>query len=554
MNAKSQDGQRTLLLAYAEASRDLALPLARALEAAGFAVIHAPSRQTPDDAALSGASLVVVCWTPAAVASDAVTLQAARARKAGKLASLLLAPCAPPDSLGGRFMLADLSSWRGDASDKEFVELVHAIHARQSRSLFGAPFWRSRYLSAGGIGAAALGAVALIANFGDLRQAIDGVVNPGASEAALNATDAKVEEVLQLLKQKSTAPLSPVAEAALRESIEQLLSAQSGARGAAAQKLELGDIPGALADLGAAAQEGERATAGLAETWKSIGALHYGTDTFRAIDAYRRASQLAPKDTVARNQLGNLLMRAGHLDEARQVFEDLIIDANDDDETAMAYGNLGVVAMTQEDYETARSSFEVSLDINQKRGNRAGEASDLADLGEIARQEGRLSQAETYFARARDIYVDVGFSEGEAIATSRLGDVAFNRKQYDAAEKHYTRALELAQSTQDSEGIAMAYSGLGGVSLARDALQGAKANYLSSLEAAVRISAREAQAVALEGLGEVASRQHDRMTAIERFRDAMFIYRDMGIDSGVQDMTARMKALGATPAPEGPEN
>lgn len=554
MNAAPQQGQRKVLLAYAEASRDLALPLARALEAAGFAVSHASSPQPASEAAIAAAGLVLVCWTPAAVASDAVTLQAARARKAGKLASILIAPCSPPESLGGRFILSDLSGWHGEASDKEFVKLVHAIHTRQSRNLFAAPFWRSRYLSLGGLGAGSLAAVALIANFGDLRQAIDGVINPGASEAALSATDAKVEEVLRLLKQKSPAPLSADAEAALRESIERLLSAQSGARGAAASKLEEGDIPGALDALDTAAQEGERAAAGLAETWADIGALHYGTDTFAAIDAYRRASQLSPSDRVSRNQLGSLLMRAGRPDEALRVFDDLLYTAEDDDATAAAYGNLGVVALTLEDYDTARGHFETALELNRKTGNRGGQAADLGDLGEIARAEGRAREAETYFRQSRDLYAALALPEGEALATSRLGAIAVDRKQFDAAETFYKRALELAQSIGDDEGIAMAQAGFGDLALARGSLTGAKAAFLTSLEAASRISAREAEAVAHTGLGKVAAAEHDTITAIDRYREAMFIYRDMGVASGVADMKARMQALGAQPSPDGPEN
>ena len=64
-------------------------------------------------------------------------------------------------------------------------------------------------------------------------QTIDGALNPAASERALNETNAKVEEVLVLLKQNSRQQLSSEAEAALRGSIQRLLEAQDGARGAA---------------------------------------------------------------------------------------------------------------------------------------------------------------------------------------------------------------------------------------------------------------------------------------------------------------------------------
>lgn len=232
MSELPQGANRRLLLAYAEGSRDLVAPLRGAFEAAGFTVAACSDAMPPNSDAIDQAVTVIVCWTPAAVASDVVNLQAARASKARKLVSILLAPSAPPANLGRP--LADLSGWRGDATDREFLRLVHALHARLSGRIFSGDFWRSRYLSWGGLGAASLGAIAIIANIGDLRQTIDGLANPAASQRDLDDTKAKVEEVLSLLKQKSGQTLSSDAEAALRQSVEQLLSVQSGARGGAA--------------------------------------------------------------------------------------------------------------------------------------------------------------------------------------------------------------------------------------------------------------------------------------------------------------------------------
>ena len=554
MAEAQQQQNRKLLLAYAEASRDLATPLARALEAAAFDVVHSSSQHGPDDAALESARTVLVCWTPAAVAIDAVTLQAARARKAGKLASVLLAPCTPPASLGGQYLLGDLSSWRGDATDREFVQLVHAIHARQSRRLFSsAPQWAARYMSWGSLGAVALGSIAVVANFGDVRQTIDGVFNPSASEAALSATDAKVEEVLTLLKQKSPKPLSADAEAALRDSIERLLNAQSGARGAAASKLEKGDFQGALGDLDAAAQEGEKAANGLAETWMEIGALHYPSDTYASLNAYLRATELAPHDVVARSQLGNLYLRTGQLDKAQEAFDLIRTESDDDTSTSVAYGSLGVIAMTRGDFDTAKENFTLSLEMNQKNGDIAGQAADLGDLGEIARINSNYPEAEKRIAKSRDLYVQLADREGEALATARLGAIARDRKRYDDAERLFRASLAIAEEIDDAQGQAFAHSGLGDVALDRKQLDEAKKHYEASYHAADSISAQESLAVAFMGLGSVAELQGDRTTAIERFRDAKLAYQDMGLKDEVDRLSERLKALGATPSPEGAE-
>lgn len=553
--ADAQSGSnRRLLLAYADSSADLVAPLRKAFEAAGFTTQIAPSDQSQAAAAIDAASAVIVCWTPAAVASDIVNLQAARAQKARKLAAILLAPCSPPANLGGRFRLADLSGWRGDPTDKEFIALVHALHGKLSGRLFSSGFWRSPYLSWGGAGAATLGVVALLGNFGDLRQAIDGVVNPAASEKALTATNAKVEEVLTLLKQKSPQPLSADAEAAMRESIERLLSAQSGARGNAADRLAAGDIEGALANLNAAALEGEKAAAGLSETWQEIGALAYATRTFDAIDAYERAVQLAPKDYVARNQLGSLYIRAGLLDDAVEAFQFIYQNADDNVMYAVASGNLGVIDMTRSDFESAELHFNEALQFNETTANVQGQASDLGDLGELARIRRQYDVAETRFRKSMALYVQVGDTEGEAVAQARLGAVARDRGKRTDAIAAFKRALELSSSIDDVIGQSFAFSGLGDVEFDSGNLDAARTYYEESLAAAAKVSASENEAVALEGLGDVAEKQSDKTRAIAHYLDASSIYSNMGVAADVKRLDAKMARNGAVPSPEGAEH
>lgn len=545
----SSGSKRRLLLAYADSSADLVAPLRNAFEAAGFTTQIAPADQTEAAAAIDATSAVIVCWTPAAVASDIVNLQAARAQKARRLAAILLAPCSPPANLGGRFRLADLSGWRGDPTDKEFIALVHALHDKLSGRIFSSGFWRSPYFSWGGAGALTLGAVAMIANFGDLRQTIDGFVNPGASEASLNATDAKVEEVLALLKQQTTQPLTADVEAALRESIERLLSAQSGARRIAATKLANGDLDGALTDLRIAAQEGESAAKGLSETWQEIGALTYATDTLRSLNAYARAVQLSPDDHVARGQLGNLYLLVGQLDEAEEAFERVLYETDDKAVVAAMYANLGVIRMMRGELREARILIEEALDRNEKAGDAMGQASDLGDLGEISRSEGKYPEAIAFFNRSLALYKQVEHREGEALATARLGAVARDERRYDEAERLFTSALAMAKGIDDRLGQSFALSGLGDVALDRGDLDLARQHYIESHGLAVDLAAGESETTALIGLGIVAERQGDAEAAIEYFRNAYFLFRDMKREADMADMEARLKKLGTGPIP-----
>jgi tetratricopeptide (TPR) repeat protein len=541
----SSSVQKRVRLVYADASGDLAMQLGRALEAAGFALIDAAPPGGGEDA-------VIVCWTPAGVASDRVNLEAARARKARTFTPILLAPCSPPGSLGQP--LADLSGWHGDAASPEFRKLVQTLHARLSKRMFSGDLWRSRYLSWGGIGAAALGGVAIIANLGDLGQTIDGALNPAASERALNETNARVEEVLVLLKQKSGQQLSSEAEAALRGSIQRLLDAQDGARGSAAQKLADGDVEGALADLNTAAIEGERAAAGLAETWQEIGALAFMNDTFTAMDAYRRATELAPGNIQAQVMLGSLYMRTGRFEDAQRLYQNMLYEAEDDATTARALASLGVVALARDDLEQAEMNIRDSLEINEKLGNVAAQAQDLNDLGDIYRLNGDFSKAEQYMRRALQMAQDTKHIEGEANVHLRLGGLEHDRRRLAQAASEYTRSREISESIGDKEGMAAAINSLAAVELDRGRIDAAKTLLDQSLQMAQDVSARESEAYALGLLGEIAEKRGDKITAINNYRDAMVIYRQNGQFSLAEPFTDMMKALGAAPHPEGPEN
>ncbi|HEX8840895.1 MAG TPA: TIR domain-containing protein [Sphingomicrobium sp.] len=76
--------------------------------------------------ALAGAKAVIVCWSPASVASENVRSEARVAREDGRLIQVLLKPCAPPLFFGERQGF-DLSKWRGKAGDPRIGRLADNV-------------------------------------------------------------------------------------------------------------------------------------------------------------------------------------------------------------------------------------------------------------------------------------------------------------------------------------------------------------------------------------------------------------------------------------------
>jgi len=80
------------------------------------------------EAALAAAKLVIVAWSPAAVASDNVKAEARWARGQGRLLQVFVEPCEPPLFFGER-QGVDLKHWAGASSDAAFRSLLAAVRA-----------------------------------------------------------------------------------------------------------------------------------------------------------------------------------------------------------------------------------------------------------------------------------------------------------------------------------------------------------------------------------------------------------------------------------------
>jgi adenylate cyclase len=77
---------------------------------------------------LVAAKLVIVAWSPAAVASDNVKAEARWARGQGRLLQVFVEPCEPPLFFGER-QGVDLNGWSGGTTHPAFLNLLQAIRA-----------------------------------------------------------------------------------------------------------------------------------------------------------------------------------------------------------------------------------------------------------------------------------------------------------------------------------------------------------------------------------------------------------------------------------------
>jgi hypothetical protein len=88
--------------------------------------------------ALAASKLVIVAWSPAAVASENVKAETRWARGQGRLLQVFVEPCEPPLFLGER-QGVDLKAWPGGASDGAFQRVLAAVREGLNAALVSAP-------------------------------------------------------------------------------------------------------------------------------------------------------------------------------------------------------------------------------------------------------------------------------------------------------------------------------------------------------------------------------------------------------------------------------
>lgn len=82
--------------------------------------------ETTIERKLAQAKAVVVCWSPASVASENVRSEARVARQDGRLVQVFVRPCSPPLFFGER-QGVDLSKWRGGAGDSRIAQIADCV-------------------------------------------------------------------------------------------------------------------------------------------------------------------------------------------------------------------------------------------------------------------------------------------------------------------------------------------------------------------------------------------------------------------------------------------
>ncbi|MDZ7712034.1 MAG: tetratricopeptide repeat protein [Rhodovibrio sp.] len=123
--------------------------------------------------------------------------------------------------------------------------------------------------------------------------------------------------------------------------------------------------------------EGADAYQAAAQAARHRGALAFLHDTDKALDAYRKATELDPENADGWNRLGHLLTPSRRSAGSRTAYRRVARSgekANDRMVVAVAYGNLGNVYQVGGDLDQAEAMYRKSLEIEETLGRKEGMA------------------------------------------------------------------------------------------------------------------------------------------------------------------------------------
>ena len=539
-----------IFISYARPDEDKVRALAAIFEEEGLSVwwdqylFAGEDYREKIETALKTSKVVLVCWSKHSAASDWVRAEAEDARVNGKLVSASFDGCDVPKPFN-TYHIEKLGHWQGAMRTPGTERLVEALQARiEGRAPDPLPISK-KMMTRGALAAGAVTLIAVVGWFSGILQPL--LIREDIADMRAEMDDVRREmtamqfELMTTLAARAAAQdiyIPDDARSSISATIAKVLDPAEERRSDARAALQAGDFEGAAAALVKLAEEQslvvEKTRLSAAKTYGEAGDLFFATDTDKAIEAYAKATELDPTDTISRNQLGHLYRRIGELDKAAAQYQQ-IIDANaggSDDNSkyweGAALANLGNIAETRGDFDEAEALYTRALNIQQALGNEEEIAIAIGNLGIVASERGNIAEAEEKFLAALEIYEKLGLKARIARQYRNLGATSNAKGDNERSDEYYLKAIAIYEEIGDEGELASQLTGLG--ANAND--RGEYDKGVEYLERALEIHRRfgniEAVGVDLNNLGVAAMALNDYSAAERYYKESVEIQEKLG--------------------------
>lgn len=400
--------------------------------------------------------------------------------------------------------------------------------------------WQKHPLRTGAIVALLGGILVTLANISDVLQWVvpdDSVEMLQETQTTIESTDAKVDEVVRLLRQQAALSgkgLDPDSENTIRAAVATIVNSVDARKRSALDQLSEGNVEAAADAIVAVAGDLDTASVqsvvAAAESWREAGAIYYTSNIDKAINSYESAHRLRPDDSPIANELAFAYLRAGRYDDAASLFGQNAMSARSAQSRSDALRGAGIVLMHSGDFDEASDRFAQALDAADTAEDRRRRSLVLLQQGEIARARGNNDVALAKFRSAVDYAEEIGDQHLLAQTLNKLGIIMAVLERFEQAERILNSALDIHVARHDSAGRAEVLGDLGAIALLQDDADTAEAYLQRSVAIGDELGWQRSVAMDLINLGTIAASRREFDTAGERLERALEIAVTAGLD------------------------
>lgn len=221
---------------------------------------------------------------------------------------------------------------------------------------------------------------------------------------------------------------------------------------------------------------------------------------------------------------GDLAPAQAHLEQARALLGEL----GDRRGGAAVLNNLGVVALSQADYEQAMRLLTEALTLARATEHWSIVGHSLNNLGLVAVRRGDFEQAAARWRESLDVFRRRGDQRGAALLLSNLAEVTNKLAGPAQALALTAETLAAWEALDDQWGLTTANISLAHVLHDHGDLAGAETMLTDGLARARSLGLREYVSRARDGLGRLHLRRGMYARALAEFEDALHGFREQG--------------------------
>jgi DNA-binding SARP family transcriptional activator/predicted ATPase/Flp pilus assembly protein TadD len=236
----------------------------------------------------------------------------------------------------------------------------------------------------------------------------------------------------------------------------------------------------------------------------------------------------------------------GHTEQAADCAETGLIYARKVGDTAtlvLGYLELGRIALTRTDYESAGRYCQTALELAGPVGRPLLEADVLHNLGRVNYYQGHYREAAELFAKALSLCRESDDHRGQGGLHNAVGLIAKAQGNLATAYHEFDQALQLCRTCEDWIGASDAANNLGATCLEQGDYGRAKSNLEQALAFHQHIDARLGKSHVLNNLGALLAAYGDYAGAQQYLEQALIIRQELGATRGIDLVKVNLGAI-----------